>query len=112
MCRQGPEIKAIIPKGIFCLVVLRDGDDTVPNTNASGAMHVRKVISLAYQTFAVYIKVLVSVLEDSQLSVLLYWGHNTRDKSKRWQMHNGFELYCTFRVFIKLPTTELWHRLL
>lgn len=66
---EGPEIKIMIPNWIFCRITVRDDDDTITNTNASGAMHVKKVISPAYQTFALYINVLVSVLEDSQLPV-------------------------------------------
>lgn len=38
---EGPEIKTMIANWIFCRTTLRDGDDTITNTNVSGAMHVK-----------------------------------------------------------------------
>lgn len=116
--QEGTEIKSVTPNWISRRFILRHGDDTIGNTNASGAIkktYTRQAfdpcIHLLRSVFGREILVIKHQLS-ACVMILLYSGHNARNKSKLWRLHNWFELYCSFRLYIKLAVTELWHRLL
>lgn len=91
-----------------CLcITLRDDVDTNTNTNASAAIHVRKVISSAHQTFALNINVLFDGVHFGRQSAFClrfyYIEDTTHEINQRGgrciidlnsAAHSGFSLNC------------------
>lgn len=114
---KGTEIRSVIPDCTLSWIIQRHGDDTIANTNARVAVHLQKlyihqIFDLCRRCWGLSWKRDQCHKASVCVMIRLYSGHNARNKSTLWQMHNGFELYCSFRLYIKVPITELWHTLL